>query len=164
MNYDINELMKRMAAGESAEAIANEMADALNAAVAKRAEEEAAAKAAEEAAKRKEYRRLELSDIMSDIYAFIAEYYPDLVAEFADMPEEDIKELKNITVQTILEALDKTVAQLKDPTLLDPRTLALLAQLTDVPAQPKSAPVYKKPTKPKSDDDILSDFLKSICH
>lgn len=164
MNYDINELMKRMAAGESAEAIAAEMTDALNAAVAKRAEEEAAAKAKEAAEKRKTYCRIELGDLLSDLYNFIEEYYPDLVAEFADMPEEDIKELKNITVQAILEALDKTVAQLKNPTLLDPRTLALLEQLTGAPAQPKSTPVYKKPNKPKSDDDILNDFLSKICH
>ena len=124
-----------------------------------------AEKAKEAAEKRKTYCRIELGDLLSDLYNFIEEYYPDLVADFADMPEDEVKELKNVLVQTILEALDKTVAQLKNPSksFLDPMTLALLSQLGAEPMKPSAVSERPMP-KAKSEDDILNNFLKSICH
>lgn len=169
MVYNIEELAKRLANGESTDAIAAEMADMLNAANAKVEEDNRLAM--ERIAKQKAERlaadkRNDMEEIVTMLTQYLGCYYPDMCADIMkDLPEDERNDLKTLIVDAIVEALDKTAEQMKNPAKwaisgMDPMTMMLMADMLN-----KKMPAPdKKPAVSKSDDDILNDFLSKICH
>lgn len=166
MVYNIEELAKRLANGESADTIAAEMADMLNAANAKVEEDNRLAM--ERIAKQKAERlaadkRNDMDEIVTMLAQYLSCYYPDMCADIMkDLSEDERDDIKTLIVDSIVEALDKTAEQMKSPAkwAMDPMTMMLMADVLN-----KKAPApSKKPAATKSDDDILNDFLNKICH
>ena len=94
--FDTNAIYTRLQNGEDAQAIADEMAKALNDAINKQLKYEEEHKA--DAVKKQD-----LKVIMDKINDFIETYYNDIYDE----------ELRNITVDEVLEAVDKSVEDLR---------------------------------------------------
>lgn len=167
MVYNIEELAKRLANGESADTIAAEMADMLNAANAKVEEENRLAIAREKAERLATDKREGMKEILSDLAQYLSHYYPDMCATaMQGIPEDEHDDLMDLVVDTVVEALDKTAEQMANPRKnilgLDPMTMMLVSDLfSKTEPAAKKTPVYEKP---KSDDDILNDFLSKICH
>jgi hypothetical protein len=172
MVYNIEELAKRLANGESADTIAAEMADMLNAANAKVEEDNRLAMervAREKAERLAADKRADIREILTDLTQYLGFYYPDMCATaMQGIPEDEHDDLMDLVVDTVVETLDKTAEQMANPRKnilgLDPMTMMLVSDLfnkTETAA--KKTPVYEKP-KIKSDDDILNDFLNKICH
>ncbi len=94
--FDTNAIYTRLQSGEDAQAIADEMAKALNDAINKQLKYEEEHKA--DAVKKQD-----LKAIMDKVNDFIETYYNDIYDE----------ELRNITVDEVLEAVDKSVEDLR---------------------------------------------------
>lgn len=151
--YNMNELLERMKAGESAESIAAEMTSALNAA-SKEYEEVVAAEKAKQANAAK---KSDMGLILDAIIDFLRTYYPGLCKDATgSLSNDDKAELYDVILNAILEALDETAGTSKRS--MDPMTALLMAGMLDG----FGAPAPKK--KSKSEDDILADFLGKICH
>jgi hypothetical protein len=139
--YDIKDILARIQAGESPEAIANEFADAVNAAVKLNDEEIQKQKIAEEKAAKDA--KLDacvqaMATAMSD-YIAIAE--PDLVSTL------DIDDV--IDIAEIRHALDAALGAAK---------LALnIAKTLEETPSPKASPKAAK-----TSDDAISQFLKNF--
>lgn len=162
MVYDVEALIKRMTAGESVEQIAAEMTDMLNAANTQyqKAVQEAEAKA--QAARVQNDKRVMVNDILRDIVAFMKRFYPDMYKDMTkSLDEEDKNELWDVVVDAAVEALDEVSgARVARPNFMaDPFTMAFMANMLTKPHAPDKQPQVKK-----SDEDILNDFLKQICH
>ena len=163
MVYNIEELAKRLANGESADTIAAEMADMLNAANAKVEEENRLAIAREKAERLAADKRADIREILTDLTQYLGFYYPDMCATaMQGIPEDEHDDLMDLVVDTVVEALDKTAEQMANPRKnilgLDPMTMMLVSDLFSKTPAPDKKPVAK------SDDDILNDFLSKICH
>lgn len=172
MVYNIEELAKRLASGESADTIAAEMADMLNAANAKVEEDNRLAMeriAREKAERLATEKREDMKEILTDLTKYLSYYYSGMcTAVMQDIPEDEHDDLMNLVVDAVVETLDKTAEQVANPRKnilgLDPMTMMLMSDLFNkTEPAPKKTPVYEKP-KAKSDDDILNDFLNKICH
>lgn len=136
--YDVKDILARIQAGESPETIANEFADAVNAAVKLNDEEIQKQKIAEEKTAKLDACVQAMATAMSD-YIAIAE--PDLVAEIG---EDEI-----IDIKMIRDALDASLAAAK-------MAVKFAKTFEEKPAakpDPKAA---------KSSDDSISQFLKSF--
>lgn len=165
MVYNIEELAKRLANGESADTIAAEMADMLNAANAKVEEENRLAIAREKAERLAADKRADIREILTDLTQYLGFYYPDMCATaMQGIPEDEHDDLMDLVVDTVVEALDKTAEQMANPRKnilgLDPMTMMLVSDLFSKTPAPDKKPAAKV----KSDDDILNDFLSKICH
>lgn len=165
MVYNIEELAKRLANGESADTIAAEMADMLNAANAKVEEENRLAIAREKAERLAADKRADIREILTDLTQYLSFYYPDMCATaMQGIPEDEHDDLMDLVVDTVVEALDKTAEQMANPRKnilgLDPMTMMLVSDLFSKTPAPDKKPAAKV----KSDDDILNDFLSKICH
>ena len=163
--YDMNSILKAMAEGKTADDLAKEFTDALNAANAKI---EAERIEAEKLAKKNQERVdkiMELKGIILSMQAFIAEHYLDYVPE-------DYKALitQEIEDEAIADALDEIDALM--PML--PMIFALI-EAENAPSAPKKASILpnikmskrpiKKTVKTMSDADankILHDFLSDL--
>ena len=165
---NVNEIVTRLNQGESLEKIAAELTAVLNEAQ-KTYEKEQELKAQVEQA-RAAQKREELEYIVRDAMNWLREYYPALCAEVAkDLDERDKDELFTTVVDAMLEAMDKTAEAMLNPRKnifgMNP---IMLAMMGDMPMLNPDGVIYKSkaPTnsKPKSDDDILNDFLGKICH
>ena len=165
---NVNEIVARLNQGESLEKIAAELTTILNEAQ-KTYETEQKLKAQVEQA-RAAQKREELEYIVRDAMTWLREYYSALYAEVAkDMSERDKDELFTTVVDAMLEAMDKTAEAMLNPRKsifgMNP---IMFAMMNDMPMLNPDGIVYKEkaPTnsKPKSDDDILNDFLGKICH
>lgn len=133
--YNVNDILARIQKGESAEAIANEFAKAVNDAVAldKKQKEEAAAKAAT-AQKEKELAEL-ATKIAADMTQYIKLSYPEVVELMdGDISAADVK----LTLDTSIKAIMNTAALVSS---ISPK------------ASPKAA---------TSADDAIEQFLKEI--
>ena len=165
MVYNIEELAKRLANGERADTIAAEMADMLNAANAKVEEDNRLAmeRIAREKAERLAIgKRSGMDEIVTLLVDYLVCYYPDLCAiVMQNLPEDERDDIKILVVDAIVEALDKTTEQMKNPAkwAMDPMTMMLMADMLN-----KKTPAPDKRPVAKSDDDILNDFLNKICH
>ena len=164
--YDMNSILKAMAEGKTADDLAKEFTDALNAANAKL---EAERIEAEKLAKKNQERVdkiMELKGIILSMQAFIAEHYLDYVPE-------DYKALitQEIEDEAIADALDEIDALM--PML--PMIFALAEAESKMPSAPKKASILpnikmtkrpiKKTIKTMSDSDankILHDFLSDL--
>ena len=141
MNYE--EIMARIAAGESEEAIVKEFTDNINKANAElraRAEEEAKAKAAEANAKREELERHK-NNLATDIADALNEY---AMACGIDNPEVDM-----LDVRELLDAMMDLVPAIKN--------LQVFVKTPTTTAK-------KKVGKGKSTiaDDVFAEFFKSL--
>lgn len=156
MVYTVEELMKRLANGESADQIAEEMTAMLNTA------NDEVRKAEIAKAKMEDAKRQELDEILAHIIHFLKAYYPALCAEATkDLSETDKNELYVAMRSAIVEALDKTQDMAVNAPKMDPMTAMLMDALFEkTPAPAKVLPVD---IKMKSDDDVLNDFLGKIC-
>ena len=164
--YDMNDILKAMAEGKTADDLAKEFTDALNAANAKLEEERLEA---EKLAKKNQERVdkiKELKGIVLSMQDFIAEYYLDHVPE-------DYKALitQEIEDEAIADALDEIDALM--PML--PMIFALAEAESKMPSAPKKNSILpnikmtkrpiKKTIKTMSDSDankILHDFLSDL--
>lgn len=163
MNYNIAELVARMNAGESADAIADEMTAALTAANKQyQAEQEAAKReAAETVIKQEKFEAI--TNILHQLYDYIAKFCPATAAAIIEpmqvLDEDDKNDVFENIVKIIIEALDAAEEREKNPTKVDPME-ALISMMMGMDAAPKK----HMPAKTKSEDEILSQFLGSICH
>lgn len=166
--YDMNSILKAMAEGKTADDLAKEFTDALNAANAKLEEERLEA---EKLAKKNQERVdkiMELKGIILSMQAFIAEHYLDYVPE-------DYKALitKEIEDEAIADALDEIDALM--PMLPMIFALAEAESKMTAPSAPKKASILpnikigknpiKRTVKTMSDADankILHDFLSDL--
>ena len=134
--YDMNTILAEMAEGKTADDLAKEFTDALNAANAKI---EADRIAAEKAAKEKEEAeraKSALKDIMIDIIDFINTYYGD------QLPSEVIEALNNeITDETVADVAKEIDALIK----MTPMLFALIDAEEKFPRS-KSEWISFKPT------------------
>jgi hypothetical protein len=99
--YNVNDILARLQNGESADAIAQSFADALNGAIQKQQEEKAMA------AQRHEDKVAALTAIVDDVIDFIEEFYPEMIPEGMDFEfsAEDIEG----TIQALDESMPKFV-------------------------------------------------------
>ena len=163
MNYNIAELVARMNAGESASAIADEMTAALNEANKQYQAEQEAAKRAAEDAMTKQAKFDEMAHILRQMCDYVTEFCPATAAAIVEpmqaLNEDDKDDVFENIVKIVVEALDAAEEREKNPTKVDPME-ALIAMMMGMDAAPKKP----APTKTKSEDEILSQFLGSICH
>lgn len=146
--YDMNELLKRMEAGESADDIAAAFSKALT--DANKTFQANAEKRHNEEMLKKKY--VEIGGAVKHLFSVVEMFWPDLAKEAtADMSEEDKSAIFDAIVDATVVALDKTE-----------RDVPVLAGIMGVSPCSAIKPTFKKSTK--SDDDILNSFLNSICH
>lgn len=153
--YDMNELLKRMEAGESADDIAAAFSKALtdaNKTFQANAEKQKAAELANS-------KIAEMSRAVRGVLDVVVDFWPDLAHDATcDMSVEDKDAVFEALVEAIVVALDKTERDI--PVLAGIMGVSPV-ELMKGAVQPK-APAFKKPAN--SDDDILNSFLNSICH
>lgn len=177
--YDMNTILAEMAEGKTADDLAKEFTDALNAANAKieadRIAAEKTAKEKEEAERAKSAKVNALKDLMIDIIDFINTYYGD------QLPSEVVEALNSeITDETIADVVKEIDALIK----ITPMLFALIDAEEKSPLSnskwisfkptfkiadeaPKSAdkPVIKKTINTISANDadkIIQDFLDEM--
>lgn len=95
--YNVNDILARLQNGESADAIAQSFADALNGAIQKKNEAESAAKAAYE------QKVAALTDILDAVIEFVEEFYPQMIPAGMDF------EFDTEDVEDIIKALDDSM-------------------------------------------------------
>lgn len=147
----MEQIYKRLQNGETSEAIAEEFTKALNDAMA-RFEAEEQARKEEEARRMKAYaeqraredaKRNDLISLLDSAFGFIAKWYPEAGLTEGDWDEEDIAAIANL----VLPLLDIEVAK-------------GVSKSKKVPAATAKLPV--KVSVKKSDEEIISDFFKSL--
>ena len=143
--YNVNDILARLQNGESADAIAQSFADALNGAIQKQQEEKA---------KRHEDKVAALTDIIDDVINFIEEFYPDMIPNGVDL------EFNAEDVEGVIEALDDSIPKFKE-------LGAALAELEALTKKPEADRVVAKPnSKPATftatvNGDAITNFLKA---
>jgi vacuolar-type H+-ATPase subunit I/STV1 len=135
--FSKEELMRRLANGESMDAIVQEVTDVLNEAVAEQAATQA-----------KEQKREDWAEAWRALKTVIRNHYPKTAKYFADagLTEDDEDELVDAMINTMDEVEDE----------IDSLS-AMLPMFTAMRMKP--TPVVKKASK---DDDILSKWIKTI--
>ena len=138
--YDMNTILAAMAEGKTADDLAKEFTDALNAANAKieadRIAAEKAAKEKEEAERAKSAKVNAFKDIMIDIIDFFNTYYSD------QLPSEVVEALNNeITDETVADVVKEIDALIK----MTPMLFALIDAEEKSPSS-KSKWISFKPT------------------
>lgn len=136
--YNVNDILARLQNGESADAIAQSFADALNGALQKQEEEKAAV------AKRHEDKVAALTTVIDSVINFIKEFYPDAFLDFEYSTED---------VESIIETLDNEIPKLKELS----EALAELEALTKKP-KTNSKPATLTATV---SGDAITNFLKA---
>ena len=160
--FNKEDIYSRLLAGASADDIAKEFTDMLNAAQTKFAEEtarkaEEEAKIALEKAERESKqaaKREALKQIIADTIVFIAEYYPALGITMDAVDELDDETLDALT-DLLMMALDlEALRPSKRSFKLNGKDL-FGGMDTEVKPAPKTA-------KPKTDEDVFNDFFKML--
>lgn len=163
--YDMNTILKAMAEGKTADDLAKEFSDALNAANAEIKRQE------EESFKAKSVKLGRLAKIMEDMITYVLDYYKDM------LPKEIVDELSAATPESYVETA-KEVDDLIEEIAPSLPLLIKMAELQEsfgnknsikIPSiKVAAAPVQrgkKRDIKTLSDDeagDILSQFLKDL--
>ena len=146
--YNVNDILARLQNGESADAIAQSFADALNGAIQKQQEEKAIA------AQRHEDKVAALTDIIDAVIDFIEEFYPEMIPAGMDF------EFSAEEVEDVIQALDDSM----------PKFVELNAVLSDLQALTKKPEadrvVAKNNNKPATftatvNGDAIANFLKA---
>ena len=113
--YTKNDIMARLQKGDDPQAIANEIADTLNAALAEYEESQKAAKEKEAAAKRESDRQKDMTELCQRFWKYMQKYYNWEEGEFTDDDvREVIESVESMMVaatelKTIFEDLNKTL-------------------------------------------------------
>ena len=173
--FDMNTILTAMAEGKTADDLAKEFTDALNAANAKieadRIAAEKAAKEKEEAERVKSAKVNAFKDIMIDIIDFFNTYYGD------QLPSEVVEALNNeITDETVADVVEEIDALIKMFALIDAeeksspsksKWMSFKPTFKIADEAPKSAdkPVIKKTINTISvneADKIIHDFLDKM--
>ena len=173
--FDMNTILTAMAEGKTADDLAKEFTDALNAANAKieadRIAAEKAAKEKEEAERVKSAKVNAFKDIMIDIIDFFNTYYSD------QLPSEVVEALNNeITDETVADVVEEIDALIKMFALIDAeeksspsksKWMSFKPTFKIADEAPKSAdkPVIKKTINTISVNDadkIIHDFLDKM--
>lgn len=177
--YDVNTILAAMAEGKTADDLAKEFTDALNAANAKleadRIEAEEAAKAKLAAERAKSAKIAAFKNIMTDIIDFVNTFYAD------QMPSEVVTalngEIKDETVAEVVEEIDNLIKVApmilalidaeKKSSLPKSQWISFKPTFKIADAAPKSAdkPAAKKIIKtmtPNDADKIIHDFLSKM--
>jgi len=146
--YNVNDILARLQNGESADAIAQSFADALNGAIQKQQEEKAMA------AQRHEDKVAALTAIVDDVIDFIEEFYPEMIPEGMDF------EFSAEDIEGTIQALDESM----------PKFVELNAALSNLEALTKKPEadrvVAKVDCKPATftaavSSDAIANFLKA---
>ena len=142
MIIDKNYFLGRLNSGESIDTIGEDIANMMNAAMSDYKAEQEAAKAKAAAAEKEEAKRA------------LAEEFIEIIQEFAILEGEDPDDFvaDEEDVQAIVDsitAMFKTLAQIKK----------LSATLNVKPSSMEIKPATKKP---KSDDEVLANFITSL--
>jgi hypothetical protein len=147
-----NDILKALQEGQDAGTIAQQMTDALNAAIAQKKKIDAD-KAKTEQEKKMQAARKEqiMQDILNSIFDFIDEFYPDFAVP-AELEEQ-------MTAAAVIESMDKAAAEVKE----------LVAQMKEFEAMLKNSDKPKVKAnetantvrKPAAPDKIILDFLRS---
>ncbi len=162
---DMNFILKKLAEGKTADDLAKEFTDALNAANAEIKRQE------EEKIKAKSVKIDRLAKIVEDIVSYVLDYYADV------LPNDILDELNGSSPESYAKSAEEIDALIEEivPSL---PMLIKLAELQDslggasimkAPSIKLAAAPVKRPQKPTvktlSDDeanDILSQFLKDL--
>lgn len=154
--YDMNSILKAMAEGKTADDLAKEFSNALNAAIAedKRIKEEEAAKKAAEAAKMEQVAAIK--DLLDQARAFISKYYGKYIpADFVDAFNAPISDEDALALITEIENYLKMIPMIMKFTDIENLNVAPIKKVK-----------VKKPsvnTLSKNEaEDILSQFLASL--
>lgn len=155
--YTKDDIMARLQKGDDPQAIANEIADTLNAAVAEYEENQKAAQREKEAAKRDSEKQKDMAELCRLFWNYMQKYYGWDEGEFSD---EDVRDLIESTeaamvaateLKTMLENLNKTLNEDMDeqPAKLRHETIP-------------NAKKCKCANKPTDLDDELHKLLKQL--
>ena len=147
--FKVEDILARLQNGESADAIAQSFADALNGAIQKQQEEKAAA------AQRHEDKVAVLTDIIDDVIGFIEEFYPEMIPEGVNL------EFSAEDVEGVIKALDDSMPKFAELNA----ALSSLEALTKKPeADRVVAKINNKPatlTTTAVSGDSITNFLKA---
>lgn len=159
--YNVNEIVSRMNSGESLENIATELTTVLNEAK-KVYDAELKAKAEAEKAENK---REDMACILEDVLDWLKVYYPDFCNEVAkDLGDADKDELFDTVLDAVITSMDKTAKMATSPASMFGMSPLMMAMMMDTQPKPKTVNVKMNASNLKTEDDVLNDFLKSICH
>ena len=145
MNYNFDEVLARLANGESAENIAGEMTAMLNQAIQK--QEAMSAEKQKEVQKKEEFMAA-----FNTMLAFIQKWYPDLTKELT----EDIDLTDDEVCEIAFNALDELSTYVETLTNLFTPCQELRKKLNSIKSTPAAKPALK------SDEEILTDFIKTL--
>ena len=101
--YTKNDIMARLQKGDDPQAIANEIADTLNAALAEYEANQKAAKEKEAAAKRDAEKQKDMTELCNLFWKYMNKYYDWEEGEFSD---EDVREIMEATEAAMLAATE----------------------------------------------------------
>ena len=113
--YTKDEIMARLQKGDDPQAIANEIADTLNAAVAEYEENQKAAQKEKEAAKRSSEKQKDMAELCRLFWKYMQKYYGWDEGEFSDEDVRDVIESTEAAMvaatelKAMLENLNKTL-------------------------------------------------------
>ena len=155
--YTKDDIMARLQKGDDPQAIANEIADTLNAAVAEYEENQKAAQKEKEAAKRNSEKQKDMAELCRLFWNYMQKYYGWDEGEFSD---EDVREVIESTeaamvaateLKAMFENLNKTLNEDMDeqPAKLRHETIS-------------NAKKCKCANKPTDLDDELHKLLKQL--
>lgn len=155
--YTKNDIMARLQKGDDPQAIANEIADTLNAALAEYEESQKAAKEKEAAAKRDAEKQKDMADLCQRFWKYMQKYYDWDEGEFTD---EDVREIIEATESAMIAA-----TELKS--MLENLNKTLNEDMDEQPAKLRheTIPNVKKcecAEKPADLDDELHKLLKQL--
>jgi hypothetical protein len=165
--YDMNTILKAMAEGKTADDLAAEFSNALNAAIAedKRIKEEKAAKAAAEAAKMEQVAAIK--GLLDQARAFISKYYGKYIpADFIDAFNAPISDEDALALINEIEGYLKMLRMFMK--FADMGNLNIIP-IKDMPIKVVNEGEVKKKRKPSVNkitkdeaEDILSQFLAGL--
>ncbi len=151
--YTKDDIMARLQKGDDSQAIANEIADTLNAAVAEYEENQKAAQREKEAAKRDSEKQKDMAELCRLFWNYMQKYYGWDEGEFSD---EDVREV-----------IESTEAAMVAATELKSMFENLNKTLNEQPAKSRhetisNAKKCKCANKPADLDDELHKLLKQL--
>ena len=155
--YTKDDIMARLQKGDDPQAIANEIADTLNAAVAEYEENQKAAQKEKEAAKRNSEKQKDMAELCRLFWNYMQKYYGWDEGEFSD---EDVRDLIEST-----EAAMVAATELK--TMFENLNKTLNEDMDEQPAKLRHETISntkkcKCANKPTDLDDELHKLLKQL--
>lgn len=150
MNYNFNEVLARLANGDSAENIADEMTAMLNQAIQK--QESLNAEKQKEIQKKEEFMAA-----FNAMVAFIQKWYPDLAKELT----EDVDFTDDEVCKIAFDVLDELSTYVEAIADFVTSSQELRKKLNGIKPAPAADPVITT-SNPKSDEELLADFIKAL--